>query len=87
MSRLLAGRCVRLMECRHIWYEHLLFISRLQSPSDAFISQKVVFFSRQWTAFNHPDPTNHQYKSMVKALCELTVQNGWNHLAGDFSPI
>ncbi|KAL7516874.1 hypothetical protein ACHAWX_002366, partial [Stephanocyclus meneghinianus] len=48
---------------------------------DAFIQtgKQVVFFSHQWTAFNHPDPTNDQYKCMVNALHELAKQSGWNN--------
>lgn len=57
-----------------------LFSFYKKLPSDAFISQgkKVVFFSHQWTAFNHPDPNNHQYNCMVEALHELARRNGWN---------
>ena len=48
--------------------------------SDAFIQtgKQVVFFSHQWTAFNHPDPSNDQYTCMVDALRELARRNGWN---------
>eukprot|EP00804_Cyclotella_cryptica_P020261 CCRYP_015874-RB/>CCRYP_015874-RB protein AED:0.14 eAED:0.15 QI:553/0.71/0.62/1/0.85/0.75/8/0/1009 len=47
---------------------------------DAFIQtgKQVVFFSHQWTAFNHPDPSNDQYNCMVEALRELARRNGWN---------
>jgi len=47
---------------------------------DAFVlaGKHVVFFSHQWTAFNHPDPGNLQYNFMVSALRELAKEKGWN---------
>lgn len=59
---------------------HLLTVLDNIGDVDAFIhaGKQVVFFSHQWTAFNHPDPGNAQYNCMVEALHELARRNGWN---------
>jgi len=38
----------------------------------------VVFISHQWTSWQHPDPTNTQYKVMVAAVEHVAQRMGWD---------
>ena len=40
-------------------------------------SDRIVFFSHQWTSFTEPDPTNVQYETMVATLKELVKRRCW----------
>lgn len=48
---------------------------------DAFTfrnDRPIVFFSHQWTAFNHPDHTNKQFDLMAVSLTTLCESRGWD---------
>ena len=46
-------------------------------PSDGF----VTFISHEWSGFDHPDPENHQLRSLQRML--LSIQNNKITLASD----
>ena len=47
------------------------FVDTMMELADS--STKYVFFSHQWTAVDHPDHTNAQYKVMVAACMSMCM--------------
>eukprot|EP00586_Coscinodiscus_wailesii_P004455 CAMPEP_0172487068 /NCGR_PEP_ID=MMETSP1066-20121228/15930_1 /TAXON_ID=671091 /ORGANISM="Coscinodiscus wailesii, Strain CCMP2513" /LENGTH=1142 /DNA_ID=CAMNT_0013253441 /DNA_START=382 /DNA_END=3810 /DNA_ORIENTATION=+ len=62
--------------------EYKLFVLDTMSDVDRFIEEGklVVFFSHQWTAFDAPDHTGEQFKSMIKALQAIATIKGYHDL-------
>jgi len=70
----------KLLQHERLRNSHRLTVLDNLADVDSFIQagKQVVFFSHQWTAFDAPDPNNHQYEAMIGALHELSKRNGWD---------
>lgn len=64
---------------------HKLTVLDSLGDVDAFVEagKHIIFFSHQWTSFTAPDPSGHQYKTMVASMRELAKQNGWDESLRD----
>lgn len=52
------------------------FLSKEGRPADEHRGHFSVFFSHQWTAYDKPDPSGLQYRTMCEAIRELADKRG-----------
>ena len=51
---------------------HVDLLSQLEQSSD-----RIIFFSHQWTSFTEPDHSGEQFRCMVRAVRAIAEAKGW----------
>ena len=56
----------------------LVLLSTMSELAKFEQTQRIIFFSHQWTGWRSPDATGEQYETMVAALNHITREKGWD---------